>query len=124
MSPNANVDSTVFKEEATTKSFEIDEEDPSSSSNSNSIVKQGGEEEENLRTKGFVVIVAIAAALGGLIFGYDIGGAGATFVMDGFKIHFGWECVPDDLDCVPAPESEINKDQGLINGLFGAGAAL
>ena len=31
---------------------------------------------EDTRTKGFVVAVAIVAALGGLIFGYDIGGAG------------------------------------------------
>lgn len=76
------------------------------------------------RAKPFVVIVAIAAALGGLIFGYDIGGAGATFVMTGFKIHFGWECAPDDPDCVPATTEEITRDQGLINGLFGVGAAL
>ena len=33
-------------------------------------------EEEDTRTNPFVVTVAIAAALGGLIFGYDIGGAG------------------------------------------------
>ena len=45
---------------------------------------------EDTRTKGFVVLVAAAAALGGLIFGYDIGGAGATFVMTGFREHFQW----------------------------------
>jgi len=33
-------------------------------------------DKEDTRTKGFVVAVAIVAALGGLIFGYDIGGAG------------------------------------------------
>ena len=32
--------------------------------------------EEDTPTKGFVVAVAVVAALGGLIFGYDIGGAG------------------------------------------------
>ena len=32
--------------------------------------------EDDIRTKGFVVAVAAVAALGGLIFGYDIGGAG------------------------------------------------
>lgn len=42
-------------------------------------------------------LLALTAALGGLIFGYDIGGAGATFVMDGFKYHFGWACHPDDV---------------------------
>jgi hypothetical protein len=45
---------------------------------------------EDTRTKPFVVLVAVAAALGGLIFGFDIGGAGATFVMPGFREHFGW----------------------------------
>mmetsp|Transcript_30025 Transcript_30025/g.72878 ORF Transcript_30025/g.72878 Transcript_30025/m.72878 type:complete len:164 (+) Transcript_30025:423-914(+) len=79
---------------------------------------------EDTRTNSFVVVVACAAALGGLIFGYDIGGAGATFLMDGFKIHFGWECAEDDLDCTPASSSQISTDQGLINGLFGTGAAM
>jgi hypothetical protein len=54
----------------------------------------------------------------------QVGGAGATFLMDGFKIYFGWECVPGDVDCVPASDKDINKDQGLINGLFGTGAAM
>ena len=44
------------------------------------------------RTKSFVFLVALTGALGGLIFGYDIGGAGATFVMDGFQEQFGWSC--------------------------------
>lgn len=52
--------------------------------------------QSDTRAKPFIWAVAITAALGGLIFGYDIGGAGATFVMDGFKIHFDWECAPDD----------------------------
>ncbi len=49
---------------------------------------------------------------------------GATFLMEGFKIHFGWTCAPDDVGCVPASTSEINTDKGLINGLFGTGAAM
>jgi ABC-type methionine transport system permease subunit len=53
--------------------------------------------QDDTRAKPFVWLLAITAALGGLIFGYDIGGAGATFVMDGFKYHFGWECHPDDV---------------------------
>lgn len=57
-------------------------------------------------------------------FGYDIGGAGATFVMTGFREHFGWDCAPDDAGCVPATQNQIDVDQGLINGLFGAGAAI
>jgi SP family sugar:H+ symporter-like MFS transporter len=74
------------------------------------------------RTKPFIVVVACCAALGGLIFGYDIAGAGATFVMDGFQRHFGWECAPGNLDCTPASDGEIDRDKGLINGLFGVGA--
>lgn len=75
------------------------------------------------RTKPFIILVACAAALGGLIFGYDIGGAGGTFVMTGFKEHFGWECAPNaSFDCVPASSQQQNLDTGLINGLFGVGA--
>jgi sugar porter (SP) family MFS transporter len=74
------------------------------------------------RTKPFIVLVASCAALGGLIFGYDIAGAGATFVMEGFKLHFGWECAVDDVDCTPATDGKIDLDKGLINGLFGIGA--
>jgi len=77
-----------------------------------------------LRTKPFIVWVAVVAALGGLIFGYDIGGAGATFVMTGFEEQFGWSCAANATDCVPAPQSVIDKDQGLINGLFGVGATI
>jgi MFS family permease len=49
-------------------------------------------------------------------------GAGATFVMEGFQLHFGWTCAPDDFECVPATQHEIDLDKGLINGLFGIGA--
>merc|ERR1712176_365965 len=58
------------------------------------------------------------------IFGYDIGGAGATFVMDGFRTHFGWSCSTDDLTCIAATQNQEDVQKGLINGLFGAGAAL
>lgn len=67
------------------------------------------------RTKPFIVLIACVAALGGLVFGYDIAGAGATFVMSGFQEHFGWDT---------ASQSSIDKDKGLINGLFGLGATI
>jgi hypothetical protein len=35
------------------------------------------------KTKPFIILVASCAALGGLVFGYDIGGAGGTFMMRG-----------------------------------------
>jgi len=67
------------------------------------------------RTKPFIVLVAACAALGGLIFGYDIAGAGATFLMPGFQEHFGWNNMTT---------SEIDQDKAFINGLFGAGATI
>ena len=76
------------------------------------------------RTKLFIVLVACIAAFGGLIFGYDIAGAGATFVMNGFRHHFKWECPEDAIDCTDASDGTIDRDKGLINGLFGVGATV
>ena len=76
------------------------------------------------RSKPIVVLIACCAALGGLIFGYDIAGAGATFVMDGFQEHFGWECTGAEDGCTPATEAMKNLDKGLINGFFGIGATI
>ena len=76
------------------------------------------------RTKKFIILLACVAALGGLIFGYDIAGAGATFVMEGFRVHFKWDCAEGAIDCIPATAGEIDRDKGLINGLFGVGAAI
>jgi len=42
------------------------------------------------RVKPFVYVVALVSAMSGLVFGYDIGGSGGTFVMEGFRNHFGW----------------------------------
>lgn len=76
------------------------------------------------KTKKIIYLIACCAALGGLIFGYDIAGAGATFVMPGFQEHFGWTCAPGAIDCVDATAAQINLDKGLINGLFGIGATI
>jgi SP family sugar:H+ symporter-like MFS transporter len=72
------------------------------------------------RTKSFIIAVAAVAAFGGLVFGYDIAGAGGTFLMPGFQEHFGW-C---QENCTAADEKAINRDQGMINGMFGAGATV
>lgn len=37
-----------------------------------------------------VIFIGLIAAIGGLCFGYDIGGSGGTFVMDYFREHLGW----------------------------------
>jgi len=44
--------------------------------------------------------------------------------MEGFRTHFGWSCATEDLACVPATQNQEDIEKGLINGLFGAGAAL
>lgn len=44
--------------------------------------------------------------------------------MEGFRKHFGWDCPSDVSNCIPASSREISTDKGLINGLFGAGAAM
>jgi sugar porter (SP) family MFS transporter len=85
---------------------------------------EGYHAKETKRVKGTVILLACIAALGGLVFGYDIAGAGATFVMEGFRLHFGWECADDAIDCTPASAATIDMQKGLINGLFGIGAAI
>jgi hypothetical protein len=60
----------------------------------------------------------------------DIGGSGATFEMVGFQEQFGWRCPGADAphtdygDCVAKTVGQIDREKGLINGLFGAGAAM
>lgn len=64
--------------------------------------------------KPFVFVVVTVAALGGLLFGYDIGGSGGTFIMDGFRNQMGWP-----LEETPA---WVSDEQGWISALFGLGA--
>lgn len=61
-----------------------------------------------------VVVLSLVAALGGLVFGYDIGGSGGTFVMDGFREQMGW----------PAEGSTpaVVQQQSLITAMFSVGA--
>jgi hypothetical protein len=60
----------------------------------------------------------------------DIGGSGATFEMVGFQEEFGWRCPGADApytdygDCVAKTVGQVDREKGLINGLFGAGAAM
>lgn len=42
------------------------------------------------RIKPFVYVIAWTAAISGLLFGYDVGGSGGTFVMESFRAYFGW----------------------------------
>ncbi|KAL7545449.1 hypothetical protein ACHAWF_008804 [Thalassiosira exigua] len=80
-----------------------------------SLVHSLTRDKSDHREKPFVIVVALVAALGGLIFGFDTGGSGMTFNMTYFRAYFGWDT---------APQSQIDMEMGLINGLFGAGAAV
>lgn len=70
----------------------------------------------------FVIIVALTASLGAFVFGFGLTGAGGTFVMTGFREHFGWQCSPDDTDCVPKTESQIETERSLITALMNVGS--
>lgn len=67
-----------------------------------------------------VVLLAAVAAIGGLVFGFDIGGAGGSFVMDGFKRQFGWI---DSSGVAAKSEDAIAQEQGWINSILTLGAA-
>ena len=69
------------------------------------------------KLRPFVYLVAVVAAMGGLAFGFDIGGSGGTFVMKGFREHFGWGWpIPEE------PDSQVLAQEGWINALFTLGA--
>jgi SP family sugar:H+ symporter-like MFS transporter len=74
----------------------------------------------------FVIIVSITAALGGLIFGFELTAAGGTFVMSGFAEYFGWSCPSDNSDpsCVAMSDVQQETQKGLISALMTIGAAI
>jgi MFS family permease len=58
---------------------------------------------------------------GGLVFGYDIGGSGGSFVMTGFRAHFGW---PLPIPPGGAEPGWVLKQMALINALLPLGGLL
>lgn len=74
------------------------------------------------KLKPFVILVALCASLGGMIFGFQLTGSGGTFVMEGFKEQFGWICSESDSQCTPLSESEIETERSLISALMTIGA--
>lgn len=78
-----------------------------------------------------VYVVACVSAISGLVFGYDIGGSGGSFVMDPFRVHFGWPTVAEEQANKLNPTAEMNArlervadQQGWITGMFAIGCIL
>lgn len=76
------------------------------------------------RLKPYAILVTATASLGGLIFGFQLTGAGGTFVMSGFREHFGWACAPEDTDCVPLSDSQVDTERAIISAMLTIGATI
>ena len=76
------------------------------------------------RLKPYVILVAATASLGGLIFGFQLTGAGGTFVMPSFVEHFGWSCAPEATDCIPLSESRVATERAIISAMLTVGATI
>lgn len=74
------------------------------------------------RVKPFVYVVAATAALGSLVFGFSLTGAGGTFIMESFQNEFGWTCPKNDIDCTPLSEAEKSTEESLITSLQSVGS--
>lgn len=84
----------------------------------------GSEGKQRSKLKPYVVLVAATASLGGLIFGFQLTGAGGTFVMPGFQEHFGWACNPSAVDCTPLSEDQVATERAVISALLTTGATV
>jgi len=125
MSNNVPTEDITIPIEITSTDHEGSSEQDTTSFDVEDPKADGGKiDTENRKLKPFILLTAVCAALGGLLFGYDIAGAGATFVMQGFEQHFHWSCPEGAVDCVPYSQERIDRQQGAINGLFGAGATV
>jgi len=69
------------------------------------------------RVKPFVYVLAVTSAISGVLFGYDIGGSGGTYVMSGFREFFHWPT--DSTD--PAVLKQIAEQQGWVPAMFTLG---
>jgi len=71
------------------------------------------------KVKPLVYASAAVAAIGGLIFGYDIGGSGGTFTMDGFRDQMDWGPLPASGQ---SEKKSVSDAQGWITSVFALGA--
>jgi sugar porter (SP) family MFS transporter len=63
-----------------------------------------------------VYVSSLTAALGAVVFGYDIGGSGGTFIMDTFRTQMNWGPLSDD------PSDDETNQKALITSMFAIGA--
>lgn len=72
-------------------------------------------QQTNHKVKPMVYVAAVVSAISGVLCGYDIGGSGGTYVMAGFRKHFGWP--------IHSPEPTwVAEQQGWITAMFALGS--
>lgn len=76
-------------------------------------------EKKQQQVRPRVVVAAIVSSLGGLVFGWNIGGGGGTYVMPSFREEMGWPPVPAQGQ---GEQPWVSAQQGLITALFSIGA--
>jgi hypothetical protein len=69
------------------------------------------------------LLVAAVAAVGGLVFGYDIGGGGGSFVMPGFQRQFGWICADGSAIKARSAHRQTTSRRGAGASRAATGAA-
>lgn len=77
----------------------------------------------NLPVPRWSYMMMLVCMLAGLIFGYDIGGSGGTYVMEGFADHLGWER-EDPNDPNSDWTTDVSNQQGWIGSMFTFGATV
>lgn len=80
---------------------------------------------QQLPVRPFVYTIAWTAAISGLLFGYDVGGSGGTFVMASFRQYFGWPPIDGDeprwvvskhVSCIVCDRRSLCAEVGVYPG--------
>ena len=77
------------------------------------------------RVRPFVYVIAAVSAMSGLLFGYDIGGSGGTYMMEGFREYFHWPpASADSTNTSPELLRKVADQEGWIPAMFTLGCVL